>query len=611
MRKLILPAAILLLLGIGAAFVLLNKRAFREVRTAELLPPETVFLAEAPSLGRTALRFSGTALNALVQEPEIQAFLERPRAKLPILQGSTDWPQTLADVRPLQAFVAVTSIDAETPQVIAGFSYAGSRSAVEHALETPRTNFKNAYPAGKAELLPHGQAELIVFSDKTNVLAEASLDNWYFAANNTALLRATLDRFWAQPGAAGESLATRDSYREAMAPLPAEPELAVYLRPQPLVQRFATILKAAGQAAAGDLEKESVEGIGFASKIEGPDFHDAWFAYAPATESTATLARHALALTTPETALLMSSQLPADLGKQVEAMPMLNVVPGFADFASGKLKLGPLLDALGPEMSFLLDWPKDGTPAPAVAFDLRDAAAVREVFEAMTQPDPAAEAWTRQELQGATVYQPKGEGWLSLVTPSFGLSDRFLTLTFMDHAAAARAQHPEAGASTLATAPAYQAAAGAVQPPGEAFGFLNTGGMVGRAYGAMRPVLAMSLAFNPDVAPYVDAGKLPSPDVLSKHLGATAYSKATTAKGQLTESKGPITFNQAIVGTALIYSAAALPMLKQTLQNGGFASGLIPPVPSLPAPGAAPQPAAAGQAPPEPAAVPSKAAEPK
>jgi hypothetical protein len=584
MRKLILPAAILLLLGIAAAFVLLNKRTFREVRTAELLPPDTVFLAEAPSLGRTALRFSGTALNALVQEPEIQAFLEKPRAKLPLLQGSNDWTQTLVDIRPLQAFVAVTTIDSETPQVIAGFSYAGSRSAVEHALETPRTNFKNAYPTGKAELLPHGQAELIVFADKTNVLAEAFVDNWYFAANHNPLLRATHDRFHAQPGAAPESLATRDSFREAMAPLPAEPELAVYLRAGPLAQRFATILKAAGQAGAGDLEKESVEGIGFASKIEGPDFHDAWFAYAPgAAAAQEALPRHALALTTPETALLMTSQLPPDLGKQLEATPILNLLPGFADLTSGKLKLAEVLDALGPEMSFLLDWPKDGTPAPALVFDVRNAAPLRQALDAMSEPDPAGEAWTRQELQGATLYQGKGEGLLSFLTPSLGLSDRYLTLTFMAHAVAARAQHPEPGAATLATVPAYQSAAGAIQPPGDAFGFLNTAAIVGRAYGTMRPVLAMSLAFNPDVAPYIDAGKLPSPEVLSKHLGATAYSKAATPKGQLTESKGPITYNQAMVGTALIYGAAALPMLKQTLQNGGFANGLIPPVPSLPA----------------------------
>jgi hypothetical protein len=98
----------------------------------------------------------------------------------------------------------------------------------------------------------------------------------------------------------------------------------------------------------------------------------------------------------------------------------------------------------------------------------------------------------------------------------------------------------------------------------------------------------MSVAFNSDLSPYIDAGKLPSAEILAKHLGSTAYVKRSTAEGILSESKGPITYDQTVAGSLIIYGVTAFPMAKQMIQGGALTSGFAPSIPSLPPPAGAP-----------------------
>jgi hypothetical protein len=618
MRKLLFPVAVVVLLGIAAAFVLLKHRTVRQVRTADLLPPETVLLAELPNLSRTAERWGQTALQQLWQEPELQAFLEQPRAKLPALKGSDAWPEIVAQVRPQQAFFAITNIDGDVPRMIAGFSYLGSRAAVEQALENPRANFKAAYPAGKAELLTHGGAEIQTYTDAGHVLAEAFRENWYFACNNLELLQATLDRFDAKPGHAERTLAGQESFQKGFAPLPRDPELALFIQPQTAVQHLQTLVKASGQldSLAASLEElAQVRAFTATSKIEGADFHDSWFVLTPAAAASTPLARHALALTTPETTLFYAARAPelGDLGTEVQKQPLLTGLLGLSSLADRRIKLPQLSKALGPELAVLLDWPKSDLPTPGIAIDVRDPKPLRDALDELTKPDAAGVKWERNEADGATLYHAPTAGMLlPQIVPSIGVSDRFLTLTFGNPALASRAQKGAASNATVAQAPAFRSATESVGEATDSFGYLHTAALIERAYTALRPVLAMSVAFNPDLSPYIDAGKLPSAEVLAKHLGSTAYVKRTTPEGILSESKGPITYDQTMVSMLAIYGVTAFPMAKQMIQSGSLTSGLVPSVPSLPPPGAAtPPPPAAAPSPAQDAATPASGAPPK
>jgi hypothetical protein len=78
----------------------------------------------------------------------------------------------------------------------------------------------------------------------------------------------------------------------------------------------------------------------------------------------------------------------------------------------------------------------------------------------------------------------------------------------------------------------------------------------------------MSLAFSPDSAKYVDAGKLPNTETISKHLSPAVYSQSVSEEGTLIESVGPLTFNQVAGVTIGGVLAAALPMIENAVSGG-------------------------------------------
>ncbi len=602
MRKLLFPAAVVIVLAIAAGFFLLKRRTVRQVIAAELLPAETVFFAELPNVARTLERWPRTALHALWHEPEVQAFLEQPREKLPWLQESTRWLEALARMRPEQGFFAVAGMDGDVPRIVAGISFLGSRSSAETLLAGPRAALKDAWPTGRTELITYGAAEIQTFTEGERVVAECFRESWYFAANQLDLLKATLDRYDTKANDPAATLASREAYRESLAALPKEPDLAIFAQPAALLEKVSALLNATGQqsGSAGLAEIAKIQGFGAAMKMEGREFRDAWFTCLPgATDSgsslvapaPAELARRALNLTTAETALFHAAALPPGFGAELERSPLLPLVPSVErvrrTLEADGLKLAEALDALGPEISVILDWPQDGMLAPCLAAELRDPEKVRAALAALNTANEPSAQWKRFEENGTVFFQPP-DGLLPQFTPTLALTDRFLLFTIGRSKAAEVAALARGNEAALPQTALFKSATAGLPAATEAFSYLNTSLLVTRAYGFLRPTLAMSLALNPDAASYIDAGKLPAGEILAKHLGSTAYAKRVTAKGIVSESMGPLTYDQAVIGAALISGAASLPFLKETLQKGTFGSALVPTTPRQPAPPATP-----------------------
>ena len=106
--------AVSLLLVAGLAAILLWKRVTAiTAKPAQLLPADTLFLAELTDLNQSAARWPSLELNKLFQEPEVKTFLEKPMSQWDSKSNrdknyAADFLKTL----PRQAFVAVTSLDA-------------------------------------------------------------------------------------------------------------------------------------------------------------------------------------------------------------------------------------------------------------------------------------------------------------------------------------------------------------------------------------------------------------------------------------------------------------------------------------------------------------------
>jgi hypothetical protein len=243
----------------------------------------------------------------------------------------------------------------------------------------------------------------------------------------------------------------------------------------------------------------------------------------------------------------------------------------------------------------VLDWPAEAAqPSTLLAMDVRNAVTAKSFVEAFAGNPP----WSHEEKDGVTVYHSPPDSELIPISPSLALTDHFLVIGFSQPEVLAGIARLKSGQAVVAANPAFVQAAKTVSAPTAAYGYLDLKTTVDRSYGMMRPFLAMSLAFAPDSAKYIDVGKLPGTDAISKHLSPTVYSQSVSVDGTLIESVGPLTFND-VLGVALgaaVYEA--LPMIEKTV-SGGLnldpnllqlpAPSAVPPANATPAPG--PQPA--------------------
>jgi hypothetical protein len=156
-------AVVLLLAAWGAVYW--RRLAPPAVRPDALLPGGTLLLVEAVDLPRTALRWPKTELNQLWQEPEVQAFFEKPLATVPAFKEAGELRKKLVKLWPRQAFAAVVSMDGTTPKMLGGFSFAGDAQIAEPWLADARRMMKETHPAGQAELILHGKIEIATYTD--------------------------------------------------------------------------------------------------------------------------------------------------------------------------------------------------------------------------------------------------------------------------------------------------------------------------------------------------------------------------------------------------------------------------------------------------------------
>jgi hypothetical protein len=248
------------------------------------------------------------------------------------------------------------------------------------------------------------------------------------------------------------------------------------------------------------------------------------------------------------------------------------MVPGFLGFESAlsakEITIADFPTAFGPEFGTLIDWVA-GEPQPStlLAMDVRDAAMAKNFVEAFVG-GAAGTPWGREEKDGVTIYQsPPAEGLIAF-TPTLALTDKFLVIGFGQPQVLEGLAQLKSGKVAIAASPAFAQAAKSVNAPTSGYGYLDLKTLVERSYGTLRPFIAMSLAFSPDSGKYVDAGKLPSTETISKHLSPAVYSQSVTAEGTLIESVGPLTFNQVVGVTVGGVFAAAFPMIENAVSGG-------------------------------------------
>ena len=569
MKRIVIPTFIVLAAAAVAAFFLLQRTAPYRSRGAELAPPQTLLFMHLPDLRTTGERWQKTALHQLWMEPEVQAFVQRPRAKLVVDSGWQAQLERLKRLRPREAFLAIVSIDAAVPKFVGGFSFDGNRKDAEALLAEPRAAVRRARPAGKADLVTYRGTDIEVFTDKELTFVETAHDRWYFVANDLQLLQQTLDRYARTGDAAGTTLAESEVFKKVTRRVPSEHDLLLVLQPAALTDRLAALMAAAGQANSSAVlaDVNKTKAIAATTKLDGLKIRDTIFVLSPGLKQEHALERHSLALTSPGTLLHHVAKMPVslELPESTSAIAGL-LVPGLTEMQKSLAEKGvspaTLTKAFGPEFATLLEWPPNAAqPRIVFAFDVRDGREAKTLVDAVAGGAVGIAPWVQTDHAGNVAYSAPTAGF-SLIRPTIALTEKFLLFGFSSEAVSTALDHVNSSGPRLDSSAAYSAAAQSVSAPTSAFAWFDFGGVFARAYGTFRPFLVMSMAFMPDAGQYVDVGKLPATDTITRHLTPTVYSQSMLEDGTLIESTGTVTFHQAALGLIGASITAALPTLK-------------------------------------------------
>jgi hypothetical protein len=145
------------------------------------------------------------------------------------------------------------------------------------------------------------------------------------------------------------------------------------------------------------------------------------------------------------------------------------------------------------------------------------------------------------------------------------------------------------GSSELADSQTYKAAERLLPTPTNFFSYVDTALLYSRLDASLRPMLLMAAAFMPAISGSVDLGKIPSPEVITKHLSPIVSSQRYDRDGYVAESLGPITLDQAAIGLAILSSVGTAARQQAATGFGSWApSSTARPQPAMSSPSPTP-----------------------
>ena len=568
-------------LCLGAGWLLWRGgAAMRQVPAARLVSPEALLFAECPDLGATALRWRETALCALLREPQMRAFLARPVGGFKKRMGWEDGGRrTMERIRPTQAFLAVTSLAGNMPRAVGGFAFAGERRALEEEIAKMRAQARAASPQGRLERIAYREFQIETFSDNGITVAGCLARNWYFVANDTDLLKATLDRF---AGKTVATLATAEPYRASLAPLPSHPDFRLFM------QSAAFSEKLLAAFAEEPVSPRKIRGIAVAARLEGSRLRDTVFLYEPDAPPRPVLNGKTLDLTTPGTLFYaaIAPRVPdpndeRQRGKE-PGLPGNNALPTLRTaLAAQAATIEQFRSAFGPEHALLLEWPAGAErPGLFLAMEVRDPGEARRFVES------AFHAWSRDDAAGVPFWTlTMDDPAMAQFHPAVALTSRHLLAGLSPESLrpfAVSTLRPSGMGETLAQSPAFVGTMAALSKPQNGIAWLDARPLFERVYGLLRPLAMLWGNALPAFAGIADFSKLPTGDVIARHLSPIGLSVSQTETGLLMESTGTVTFLELGAGLGAAGFAIAAPTLRQKgpPQKGGL--GLLPPAPAAP-----------------------------
>ena len=557
---------------------------------AELLPRDTIFLAQMPDFNRTRQEWRQSDIYRLYNEPAVQDFLRKPLDNVPTSKALATL-QEIEQLDPTNAFFALTSISDSAPSVVGGFRFRGTQEDAERVIGKWRATLLEQRPGTKSEKLQYQGHDIDVVKATPFTLVTTYDRPWFFVATNVTELKALLDRVDHRAKESGETLDKDEAYRTATSHRPSNYAAFFYLQPKAFSERLAA-LRAAVQSSPTPGETtmlEKMRCIAGSSRFENGKLRDVLFLGMPKLETDGTLNRSSLTLGTKETFFYLAMLL--NLGDKMETLNQAATLGGvvqkvFQDLATSGIAADDWKAAFGLELGALADWPSSAHwPSLLLTLPVLDVAKAGKIIEAFTSADEGA-IWTQTEKDGVRYFSKQSVATLVAITPTIALSGRIIIAGLNPVSVEEAVKRSTSSSSELGNSQTYKAAERLLPAPTNFFSYVDTALLYSRLDASLRPMLLMAAAFVPAIARSVDLGKLPSPEVITKHLSPIISSQRYEREGYVAESLGPITLDQAAIGLAIVSSVAT------ARQQGATGLGRL-----VPSSSATPQPAVSNPSP--------------
>jgi hypothetical protein len=540
-----------------------------------LLPRETIFVAHMPDFNQTRDQWRQSDIYKLYCEPDVQNFLHKPLANLSKGDTASQALLEFEQLEPKNVFFALTSLDNNNPKLAGGFRFRGSIADAERVIGKWRSKFLERNPDARREKLHYEHHEIELVAATPFPLATAYDRPWFFVSTDVTELKALLDRADRRAKDPNETLDKDEAYRAAISHQPSDHAAFFYLQPKTFSERLAA-LRAAVRSIPAPGEStmlEKMRCIAGSTRFQNGKIHDVLFLGMPKLEHDVRLTRSSLALGTKETFFCLSMLL--NLGGKMEALNQAAAFGGMAQKISQTLAdSGITADdwkaAFGPELGSLADWPPSTHwPTLLLTLPVLDASKAGRIVEAATRADEVA-IWTRAEKDGVRYFSMQSPSAFVAITPTIALSHRLLVAGFNPVSVEEAIKRSASASSDLSDSPTYKSAAHLVPAPTNFFAYIDTQLLYSRLDASLRPMLLLAAAFIPAISSSVDLNKLPSPEVITKHLSPIVSSQRYERDGYVAESVGPITFNQSVIGLAILSGAGAAARQKAGSGLRGF-----------------------------------------
>src|SRR5437667_7448344 len=215
-----------------------------------LLPRDTIFLAHMPDFNQTRDQWHHSDIYLLYREPAVQDFLRKPLANFSKRDPASQTLQEIEQLDPKNAFIALTSIDNNSPKVVGGFRFQGSVAEAERVIGKWRSKFLEKNPHAKREKLRYERHEIELVTATPFTLATVYDRPWFFAATDLTELKTLLDHADRLAKNPKYTLYTDGTYLAAVDLRPTEFAVFFYLQPKTFAERLAALRTAIRSPAA-------------------------------------------------------------------------------------------------------------------------------------------------------------------------------------------------------------------------------------------------------------------------------------------------------------------------------------------------------------------------